>query len=49
VNSSLAQESDSRVENLRKYRSGVTLNEEDRLAILINEVKKKKIYIYIYI
>jgi len=42
VNSSLAQESDSRVENLRKYRSGVTLNEEDRLAILINEREEMK-------
>jgi len=42
VSASLAQESDSRVENLRKYRSGVTLNEEDRLAILINEREEMK-------
>lgn len=42
VSTSLAQESDSRVENLRKYRSGVALNEEDRLAILINEREEMK-------
>ncbi|ORX57114.1 hypothetical protein BCR36DRAFT_580529 [Piromyces finnis] len=42
VSASLAQESDSRIENLRKYRSGVALNEEDRLAILINEREEMK-------
>jgi len=42
VSASLAQESDTRVDNLRKYRSGVALNEEDRLAILINEREEMK-------
>ncbi|KAG4098364.1 hypothetical protein H8356DRAFT_1672890 [Neocallimastix lanati (nom. inval.)] len=45
ISASLAQESDSRVENLRKYRKGIAINEEDRLAVLIHEreeMKKKR-------
>jgi len=42
VSASLAQESDSRVENLRKYRNGLALNDEDRLAVLIHEREEMK-------